>query len=146
MLRKGLDGFKTLNTPNYCTTCSRTSNSPSAHLRHPMKRKNKRPHDYVHKIPSQNSPADIMYCVLCTMVSAYKRTKKILSVKRPHPNLARFIAIRQRWLVKRVGMGHLPPGALIAQKENVLAQYVSSKGPRGLRPISLSWVEYVCHS
>ena len=97
-----------------------------------MKRKKKRPHDYVHKTPSQNSPADIMR-------SAYKKTKKILSVKRPHPNLARVMAIRQRWLVKREGGSHLPPGALIAQKDNVLAQYVSSKGPRGLRPISPSW-------
>ena len=97
-----------------------------------MKHKKKRPHDYVHKTPSQNSPADIMR-------SAYKKTKKILSVKRPHPNLARVMAIRQRWLVKREGGSHLPPGALIAQKDNVLAQYVSSKGPRGLRPISPSW-------
>ena len=97
-----------------------------------MKRKKKRPHDYVYKTPSQISPVDIMR-------SAYKRTDKILSVKRPHPNLARFIDIRQRWLVEREGVSHLPPGALIAQNDNVLAQYVSTKGSKGLRPISLSW-------
>ena len=101
-----------------------------------MKRKKKRPHDYICKTPSPNSPAAIMRS------SAYKRTKKILTVKRPHPNLARFIAIRQRWLVKREGVSHLPPGALIAQNNNVLAQYVSSKGPRGIRPISPSWSIY----
>ena len=101
-----------------------------------MKRKKKQPYDYVRKTPSQNSPADIMR-------SAYKKTKKTLSVKRTHPNLARPIAIRQRWLVKREGVSHLPPGALIAQKNNVLAQYVSSKGPRELRPTSPSrWSVY----
>ena len=106
-----------------------------------MKRKKKRPHDYVYKTPSQNSPADIMR-------SAYKRTKKILSVKRPHPNLARIIAVRQRWLVKREDVAHLPPGAMIAQNNNVLAQNVSSRSPRGLRPISSSWwsIYIICHS
>ena len=125
--------LETLTMFNYCsTTCPCKSSSPSAHLRHPMKRKKKRPHDYVHKTSSQNSPADMMR-------SAYKRTKKISSVKSPHPNLARFIAVRQRRLGKMEGMGHLPPGALIAQNNNVLAQYVSGKGPGGLRPISSSW-------
>ena len=33
-------------------------------------------------------------------------------------------------------MGCLQPGALIAQNNNVLAQYVYSKGPRGFRPVS----------
>ena len=89
-----------------------------------MKREKKRPDDYVHKSPTLKSPGDVMR-------SAYKMTKKILSKKSPHPNLARLIAIRQRWLGKRGGMGHLPPGALIAQNDNVLDQYVSSKARGG---------------
>ena len=36
-------------------------------------------------------------------------------------------------------MGCLPPGALIAQKNDGLAQYISSEGPRGHRPVSPSW-------
>ena len=120
---------------NYCTTFPCKSSSPSTHLRHPMKLKNKRPHDYVHKTPPQKSPADINR-------SAYKETNKILSKKSPHPNLARVIIIRQRWLEKGKVTGRLPPGALIAQKNNVLAQFVlvKARGGLGRFPIMMEYI------
>ena len=83
---------------------------------------------YVHKTPLPKSPADIMR-------SAYKLTKKVLSTTTTHHRLRRLLVIRQRWLQK----ASPPPGALIMQKRNVLAQYISGNGLRGLRPVSPPW-------
>ena len=47
------------------------------------------------------------------------------------------MAIRQRWLEN--GKGSPPPGALVVQKRSLLAQYISVKGVRGLRPLSPPW-------
>ena len=93
-----------------------------------ISRGKKRPHGYVHKTPLPKSPADIMR-------SAYKLTKKILSTTTIHHRLRRLLVICQRWLQK----ASPPPGALIMQKRNVLAQYISVNGVRGLRPVSPPW-------
>ena len=92
-----------------------------------MSRGKKRSHGYIRKTPPSTSPADIMR-------SAYQITKMTLSKTRPHRNLKRLIAIRQRWLEN--GKESPPPGALIVQKSGLLAQYISVKGVRGLRPLS----------